>query len=148
MSGVFSPVALSATKPSTSHSLTSPIGHSFIDYGEDEFTQGRLHPMIDPSFRAEQLKEQSEDNSVAVVLFDVVLGYGSAENPSQEVAEAIGAVKREIKPVYVAYVCGTAGDPQDLAKQISLLEDAGVIVCESNARAALLASSLISRRER
>ena len=125
-----------------------PIGHSFIDYGEDEFTQGRLHPMIDPSFRAEQLKEQSEDNSVAVVLFDVVLGYGCAENPSQEVIEAIRAVNRERKPVYVAYVCGTAGDPQDLAKQISLLEDAGVIVCESNARAALLASSLISRRER
>jgi len=125
-----------------------PIGHSFIDYGEDEFTQGRLHPMIDPSFRAEQLKEQSEDSSVAVILFDVVLGYGSAENPSSDLAEAIRSVKRDIKPVYVAYVCGTDRDPQDIEKQRSLLESVGVIVCESNARAAILAANILSRRER
>ena len=125
-----------------------PIGHSFIDYGEDEFTQGRLHPMIDPSFRAEQVKQQSEDRSVAVILFDVVLGYGSADNPSFDVVEAIKSVNRETKPIYIAYVCGTDGDPQDLGRQRALLEEAGVIVCESNARAALLAASLVSRKER
>jgi len=125
-----------------------PVGHSFIDYGEDEFTQGRLHPMIDPSFRAEQVKKQSEDRSVAVILFDVVLGYGSADNPSFDVVEAIKSVNRETKPIYIAYVCGTDGDPQDLGRQRALLEEAGVIVCESNARAALLAASLVSRKER
>jgi FdrA protein len=125
-----------------------PIQNSFIDYGEDEFTQGRLHPMIDPSFRTGQLKIQSEDPSVAVILFDVVLGYGSAPDPSSEVAGAIKSLERKKGPLYVAYVCGTSGDPQGLERQIHVLKEAGVHVFESNARAAVFAAAATDGRER
>lgn len=125
-----------------------PIKNSFIDYGEDEFTQGKLHPMIDPSFRSGQLRIQSEDPSVAVVLFDVVLGYGSAPDPSADVVNAIKSLERKKGPLYVAYVCGTSGDPQNLERQTGILKEAGVHVFESNAKAAIFAAAATEGRER
>ena len=125
-----------------------PIENSFIDYGEDEFTQGRLHPMIDPSFRASQLKIQAEDPSVAVVLLDIVLGYGSAANPSEEIVKAINSIDRKNGPLFVAYVCGTEGDPQVYGRQIDLLEKAGVYLFESNRRAAIFAAAAVAGKEK
>ncbi|TYB83804.1 MAG: acyl-CoA synthetase FdrA [Kosmotoga sp.] len=124
----------------------NPVGHSFIDYGEDEFTQGRLHPMIDPAFRAEQIFKQSKDSEVAVILFDVMLGYGCASNPADDIIKSIKKAGTQTRPVYIAYICGTKDDPQKLIIQRNKLENEGIIVCKSNARAAHLASSLVSER--
>ncbi len=124
----------------------NPVGHSFIDYGEDEFTQGRLHPMIDPAFRSEQILKQSKDSEVSVILFDVVLGYGCASDPVNEIIESIKSVAPQNRPLYVAYICGTKDDPQKLEIQKNRLQKEGVIVCRSNARAAYLASSIVSER--
>ncbi|MDD8053757.1 MAG: fatty-acid metabolism regulator protein [Thermotogota bacterium] len=125
----------------------NPEGHCLIDYGEDAFTQGRLHPMIDPSLRNAQMKKQALRPEVGVVLFDVVLGFGCHENPSEELAQVI-------KEVYAAgkenryFLCSITGldeDPQDARKQRQLLESAGVIVCGSNSEAAYIAGNLIVR---
>ncbi|HAA47675.1 MAG TPA: fatty-acid metabolism regulator protein, partial [Synergistaceae bacterium] len=125
-------------------SLTS-VEHTIVDYGEDEFTQGRLHPMIDVSLRAGRFVEEAKDPGVGVILFDVVIGYGCNPDPATELAEGVLKAKAVAgdRIAFVASICGTETDPQDAARQRSILEDAGVLVCDSNARAARLASYLL-----
>ena len=71
-------------------------GHTFVDFGDDELTEGRAHPMIDPSLRTERLRREAADPEVGVVLLDVVLGYGAHPDPAAELAPAIrrGAARR------------------------------------------------------
>lgn len=122
--------------------------HSIIDFGEDEFTQGRLHPMIDATFRCERIAQEAKDPDVGVMLLDVVLGYGCHADPGGAVAAAVLKAKKICgeKIAFIASICGTNADPQDAGVQKKALEDAGVIVCDSNAQAAHLASALIERR--
>ncbi len=123
----------------------SMAGHCMVDYGEDEFTQGRLHPMIDPSLRTERLLEQLKDPMVGVILFDVVLGYGSAAQPVDELVAALqqaGYREGSSFPTLVCSICGTEEDPQVLSAQRTKLKQAGVKVFESNAAAALFAALL------
>lgn len=119
------------------------IGHTMLDLGEDEFTQGRLHPMIDPSQRNRRIVQEAGDPATAVILLDVVLGYGAHPDPAGAAAEAIlearqiaQAAGRHI--VFIASVCGTEADPQVLSRQEAALRDAGVIVTPDNASAARL----------
>jgi hypothetical protein len=126
----------------------SSTGHTVIDLGDDYFTQGRPHPMIDPRSRRERLLLEAQDPECAVILFDVVLGYGAHENPAVELAEAIaeaqsiaGADQRHL--IFVGFLCGTAQDPQNLAKQAKKLQDAGAILAPSNAQAVRLAQLII-----
>jgi FdrA protein len=121
------------------------VEHSMVDYGEDEFTQGRLHPMIDVSLRASRFEEEARDPQVGVILFDVVLGYGCHANPAKGLVEGILRAKSIAgdRIVFVASICGTEEDPQNGAEQRKILEDAGVVVCESNAQAARLGSYLL-----
>lgn len=123
-----------------------PKEHSIIDYGEDEFTQGKLHPMIDVSFRCERIIAEAKDPAVGVILMDVVLGYGCHEDPAAFIAEAVREAKKVSgdRIAFVASVCGTDADPQNASLQKKKLEDAGVFVCSSNARAVRLAASLIA----
>jgi FdrA protein len=125
-------------------SLTS-VQHTVVDFGEDEFTQGRLHPMIDVSLRAGRFVEEAKDPEVGVILFDVVIGYGCNPDPAKELAEGVLKAKAVAgeRLAFVASICGTEADPQNAARQRNILEDAGVIVCDSNARAARLASFLL-----
>ncbi len=125
--------------------ILKPEGNCIIDYGEDEFTQGRLHPMIDLSFRCDKLLEQLNDASVGVVLIDVVIGYGSHPDPASEIALAVDKAEVDELPLMIAYVCGTDDDPQDAAKQTGILRKAGFVVCDSNAEAAMLASEFATR---
>ena len=104
---------------------------TFTDFGEDEYTRGRAHPMIDPTLRLEELARVGRDESVGVVLLDVVLGHGAEPDPEALLAPAIEKVP---KPVVVTVV-GTAGDPQDRERQVRALADAGAEVHLSNARA-------------
>lgn len=122
-------------------------GHNFIDLGDDEFTRGRPHPMIDPTLRTERLLAECADPSTAVILLDVVLGYGSHIDPAGELVNVINDAKekaaRENRHLcFIASVCGTHGDPQDYNGQVSKLEKAGVVVMSSNAEAARLASRI------
>lgn len=117
-------------------------GHICLDLGEDQFTRGRPHPMIDPMTRSEFF-ESVVDASTAIILVDVVLGYGSYEDPAGAVVESIELAREKVASadkdfVLVASVTGTDQDPQDLNKSIKTLEDAGFIVMPSNAQAVRL----------
>ncbi|MBN2677732.1 MAG: acyl-CoA synthetase FdrA [Anaerolineaceae bacterium] len=111
--------------------------HSIIDLGEDEFTVGRLHPMMDNELRIRRLYEEAKDPDVAVIMMDVVIGYGSHPDPASELAPAIKTVideaekaKRHLEVITV--VTGTDDDPQTLKNQIKQLKDAGAWVSTSN----------------
>jgi FdrA protein len=107
----------------------------FTDFGDDEYTQGRAHPMIDPALRIEALEQAARDPSIAVLLLDVVLGYGAHPDPAGELAPVIEGID---KHVIVALV-GADGDPQGLDGQRERLAAAGAVVVRGNARAAALA---------
>ncbi len=117
-------------------------GHTIIDYGEDQYTRGRAHPMIDQRLRIQRLGVAADDSRVGVILLDVVLGYGAHPDPAAELAAVIaGAVARGI--AVVVSLCGSRGDPQDRDRQARLLNEAGASVWLSNASAARHAISLI-----
>ena len=121
-----------------------PGGHICLDLGEEEFTRGRPHPMIDPEARLELLRDQASDPSVAVVLLDVVIGDGAHPDPAAMLAP-VAAEIAESGAAVVAYVLGTDRDPQDFERQRSILRQSGCIVTETNARAALAAAALVNR---
>ena len=111
--------------------------HSIVDLGEDEFTVGRLHPMMDNELRIRRLYEEAKDPEVAVIMLDVVIGYGSHPDPASELAPAIEKVIDEAQKAkrhleVVAVVTGTDEDPQNLKNQIKQLKDAGAWVSTSN----------------
>ena len=116
------------------------VEHTLIDMGDDAHTQGRLHPMIDGSLRAQRILAESVDPEVAILLLDFILGTNAAKDPVGDVLWAIVEGRRR-RPegagdlTVVASICGTEGDPQDLSRQSKALIDAGVHVFWSNARA-------------
>jgi succinyl-CoA synthetase alpha subunit len=124
--------------------------HVFIDMGDDEYTRGRPHPMIDPTLRNAAIRDAAQDPAVAVLLFDVVLGYGAHPSPAEAVADALRAAQR-IAATHgrqlfaIGHVCGTDDDPQDRTEQIAALVSAGAIVADSNIEAATLAAEIASR---
>ena len=121
-----------------------PGSHVCLDLGEEEYTVGRPHPMIDPQARVEMLDEQGRDPAVAVILLDVVLGLGSHENPAGQLAPACARAVQQGAAV-IAYVLGTDHDPQGYARQREILQDAGCLVTETAARAALAAAAVAVR---
>ncbi len=128
--------------------LPAPEGaHVCLDLGEEEYTANRPHPMIDPTARADELERAMTDPATAVVLVDVVLGYGAHADPAGglvEILDGIGA--RADGPAFVAYVLGTDEDPQVAADQRATLESAGCLIAPTGARAALLAAAIATRR--
>src|SRR5215467_13541715 len=126
--------------------LPAPAGaHVCLDLGEEEYTKGRPHPMIDPAARREILREQAFGADVAAVLLDVVLGYGSHPDPAGEIAGTCADIVAAGAAV-VGYVLGTEADPQGLAAQRRTLRDAGVIVTPTAAAAARAAAAIAARR--
>ncbi len=114
-----------------------------IDFGDDALTSGRPHPMIDQSLRLNWLAAEARDPAVAVVLLDVVLGYGAHPDPAAEFGPVIAAARAERDlPVAVALI-GTGRDPQGLAAQARALQAAGAYVFASNAAAARFACGLV-----
>jgi succinyl-CoA synthetase alpha subunit len=123
--------------------------HTCIDMGEEEFTQGRPHPMIDPRLRQERLLREAEDPEVAVILLDVVIGYGSHDDPAGALSETIREAREKAAAAgrylaVVAHVCGTAQDPQGLEQQERKLREAGALVLPTNAQAARVAAAIVS----
>jgi len=125
--------------------------HTLIDLGDDVFTRGRPHPMIDFRLRNERIVKEAEDAETAVILLDVVLGYGSNTDPAGELIPALQrareiAAEQRRNLAFVGHVCGTEGDPQGLDLQISALSQAGMVLTQSNAQAVRLAASMVAGR--
>jgi FdrA protein len=123
--------------------------HTAVDLGEEEFTVGRPHPMIDNDLRIRRLLQEARDPQVAVIMLDVVIGYGAHPDPAAELGKAVedaqSLARREGRELLVvASVTGTEGDPQGLSRTIATLTKMGVVVCDSNAAAARLTSMLVS----
>ncbi|MHA2296536.1 MAG: acyl-CoA synthetase FdrA [Candidatus Hodarchaeales archaeon] len=124
--------------------------HSMIDLGEEEFTAGRPHPMIDFSLRKKRILKEAKDPEVGVIILDVVLGHGSNMDPG---IELVSAIKESIKIVagegrHLSFICsitGTERDPQDKKKVKRELLDAGAIVMETNAAASKLAGYIVEK---
>jgi FdrA protein len=116
--------------------------HEMIDFGDDELTRGRPHPMIDGSLRLERFASAAADPSCAVILLDVVLGYVADADPAATLAPAVAAARDRGVAVVVSLI-GTLGDPQGLHRQAEALRDAGAAVFASNAGAARYAVGLI-----
>ncbi|EUJ24227.1 membrane protein FdrA [Listeria grandensis FSL F6-0971] len=117
--------------------LLKTEGHEVIDLGDDIYTQGKPHPMIDPEKRIAFIEDAANDPETAVILLDVVLGYGSHEDMAGQLAPAIKHVIAKAKAAgrelaVIGTVCGTLQDPQDYHEQRQTLIDAGVIVKDSN----------------
>jgi FdrA protein len=120
-----------------------PRGHVCLDLGEEEFTRGRPHPMIDPEPRVERLRREAADPDVGVLLLDVVLGYAGHPDPASVLAPAIrDAVSERPQLAVVAYVLGTEADPQVRSRQEAQLADAGARLAPTNASAARTAAAL------
>jgi succinyl-CoA synthetase alpha subunit len=122
-------------------------GNSLVDLGDDVFTRGRPHPMIDHRLRNERTVKEAADPETAVILLDVVLGYGSHMDPASEIVPAIAAARKRAKKggrnlAFVGFVCGTEGDPQGFSAQDDALRDAGMILTASNAQAVRLAARI------
>lgn len=122
-------------------------GYEVMDLGDDIYTQGKPHPMIDPEVRIKKIREYANDESTGVILLDCVLGYGShpdmAGALSGAIKEAIQTAKENGRELYfVATVCGTGHDPQSYEEALKTLRECGVLVEESNAKAVRLALKL------
>jgi succinyl-CoA synthetase alpha subunit len=118
--------------------------HVLLDLGDDEYTVGRPHPMIDPTLRNQMFGEAMRDGETAIILFDVVIGYGANADPAGDlVAQLPAAGARDA--ILITSVCGTEQDPQSYSRQVKLLKDAGIIVAPSNAHAAELALEVLGK---
>lgn len=124
------------------------MGNTFVDMGEDYFTKGKPHPMIEPGLRTKRIIKDATDSETAVVLLDVVLGHGSHSDPAGVAVEAASGVneilaKEGRKVLWIAALVGTKNDPQGYEAQEQKLKSAGFMVFESNVRAAKIAASLV-----
>jgi succinyl-CoA synthetase alpha subunit len=124
-------------------------GDTILDLGDDDFTRGRPHPMIDPTLRNERIVAEAADADVGIILLDFVLGYGAHEDPAGQIVPAIHAARaaaaqagRDV--LFIGHVCGTQGDPQQLDAQCKTLLDAGVELAASNAQAVELCRAVLA----
>lgn len=125
-------------------------GHEVVDLGDDKYTQGKPHPMIDPETRAKYIEQAAQDEKTAVILLDFVLGYGSHEDMASallpSIQKAVAHAKENGRNLYVvASVCGTLNDPQDYNGHKKRLAEAGIIVKDNNNEAVRTALSIVGR---
>ena len=134
-------VATSAGRWVPGQPITFPAGNLVLDLGDDEYTVGRPHPMIDPTLRVDFLRAALAAPDTAVVLLDVVLGTGSAADPAGALAPAL---RETAGPVVVAFVCGTPTDRQGLESQEAVLREVGVVLAPSSTAAIRLAGAVVA----
>jgi succinyl-CoA synthetase alpha subunit len=128
---------------------TNSQGHATIDLGEEEFTVGRPHPMIDNDLRMRRIVQEARDPEVAVIMLDVVIGYGAHPDPASELIKAVKDGRRVAADegreiIFVASVTGTELDPQGLSRTVETLRSADVVVLDSNAAAARLTAMIVN----
>ena len=125
-----------APVPGASMADDATAGHLLLDLGDDAYTKGRPHPMIDPMVRDELIAAALTNPAVAVVLVDVVIGLGAHGDPAGHLANAVERDSANGGPIVIASVTGTEADPQGRSAQIAKLEAAGILVAPTNADAA------------
>jgi len=132
------------------HMLEASHGatHMVLDLGAEEFTRGRPHPMIDPSMRRQHLLEAARNPAVAVVLCDVMLGWGAHPDPAGALAAAWEEAQTIAQAtgrgfVGISHVCGAPNDPQGFEAQCEILRNQGIILADSNAQAVGLAAAAL-----
>ncbi|MET8207868.1 acyl-CoA synthetase FdrA [Streptomyces sp. NPDC005373] len=135
-------IARAAPPPVPGATPRLPDRHLVLDLGDDEFTAGRPHPMIDPTVRTEYLRAALADRRSAAVVLDVVIGHGAAPDPAAALAEALSEAPVDTPPV-IAFVVGTDNDPQGLTAQQRILRDAGAYVVDSSTTAARVCAELL-----
>ena len=118
-----------------------------IDLGDDEYTRGRPHPMIDPSVRDDALRTALKNRDLSVILLDLVLGYGAHADPAEHLTRIV-ADRGQDAPALIASVVGTEQDPQGRSAQVRKLEQAGILVAPSNAQACELAVAIVQNAGR
>jgi hypothetical protein len=126
------------------------IEHTIVDLGDDVFTVGRPHPMIDPSTREERILKELEDPAVAVMMLDIVLGYGSHDDPAGAILDSLRQAKERQAAAggylsIVASITGTERDFQNLSAQKAKLESIGCVVMPSNYQAAMLVREILRK---
>ncbi len=119
-------------------------GHLILDLGDDVYTRGRPHPMIDPGVRDTPLIEALSRTDIAVILLDVVIGYGAHDDPAQHLAQIIAEHRTDASPHLITSVTGTEADRQVRSSQLNRLVQAGVHVAPSNAEAVYWARALVT----
>lgn len=131
--------------------LADPLNsqaHTIVDLGEDVFTVGRLHPMMDNDLRLRRMKEEAEDKEVGLILLDVVLGEGAHHDPASELAPAIAAHRKKRKDLeFVALIVGTNEDPQELDGQVRAFKEAGATVFHTVADTVAYIAARLGTRE-
>ena len=129
------------------------VGNALIDMGDEYFTLGKPHPMIDGTMRSLRITQEASDPETAIILLDFILGFNASNDPVGEAIDSILDAKKKAEAqnrhlTFVASITGTEDDPQDLTLQRKMLEDAQVIVTHSNAAAARLCAEIINARKK
>jgi FdrA protein len=140
-------------KRSALEHISTSREHTILDLGGDEFTVGRLHPMLDNDLRLRRLRQEAADPQTAVLLLDMVLGYGAHPDPASEMAPVIAEARAAAQEAgrhleVVVAVVGTDEDPQDLERQVALLKEAGAIVMLNHSEAVAYAGRLVQQLAR
>ena len=136
-------VASNAPIPGVAALGAPGVAHTLIDLGDDQFTRGRPHPMIEPATRDAPLAQALADKAVGVVLLDVILGWGVHPDPAGQLVRALEQRPAD-GPAIIASVTGAETDPQVRSAQVRKLMEAGVVVAPSNAAAATLALQCVT----
>ncbi len=134
---------ISADEKSKLANVWHSEGDCFIDMGADDFTVGRPHPMIDYSLRLKKIADEAADPEVAVILLDVVLGYGANNDPAGELAPVLCALSKDV--AVVCHVLGTDDDPQHMEEQLNKLAACGARVFNSHLSAVNEAFALLKQ---
>ncbi|MHA2366353.1 MAG: acyl-CoA synthetase FdrA [Candidatus Hodarchaeales archaeon] len=141
---VFSNVSGSGIKPLPD--LQKSLEHTIIDLGDDTFTIGKPHPMIDQTYRKQRFLHEASDPSTAVIMLDFVLGYGAHLDPIGDMNETLEEIRAKDNYVtIIAHICGTELDPQDWKKSFEILQKFNVITMPTNVQAVRLAALIVSR---
>lgn len=126
--------------------LNKSTKHTIIDLGDDVFTVGKPHPMIDQTYRKKRVLQEAQDPETAVILLDFVLGYGSHMDPVGDMEEVLNKIRSQNQYIpIVAHICGTDIDPQDYKNSFKILEKFNVISMPTNAQAVRMAALIASR---
>jgi succinyl-CoA synthetase alpha subunit len=128
-------------------------GNCLVDMGDEEFTLGKPHPVMEPSILNDRLLQEAEDPEVGAILFDLLLGYGAHKNPAGTISETLSEIRKKLEAAgrhlcITATLTGTDRDPQGFEEQKQQLKALGVHVLPSNAQASLLAGLVVSGRDK
>lgn len=124
------------------------LENALVDMGDEVFTKGRPHPVMDPSILVDRMIQEARDPEVGVILFDLLYGHAIHKDPVGAIEGALLEIRRIEKEegrhiCVIVSLCGTDIEPQNVAEQARRLREYGVILQPSNAKAALLAGLIV-----